>query len=808
MRFQRLVARFFLWILGLLLRLLPGPFRRDYGQEMLLVFRDLLKETEKRGWFKTAAVALWSLSDVAHTALRERWQTFLNRYNLRVHKCTPRAQAALAFAGQEAVRLGSQQCGDAHILLGLLREGGGVAAIALQRLGIEADAVRSEIERCYRTSPESLVPAGRRPEVLASARANAVGLGHAFVGTEHVLLGMLVSPQHSLETVLENLGLSCDQVRRETLAALAKAPNAGPMNVRQRGGSMTPAIKVTVLVAMLSLLLIASWLLFQASGQPIPQNNAAPGAGAPNEQNQAGIARSPRTAEPAKYRIEEVQIPLKATRPLKGTIVVPIAAHRVPAMLLIPGYGRNDGEGLPRAGAPEEAGIQLGRYLAEHGIAVLRVPFGSGPKGNEPDLSLNELADRALRCVDYLKGRPEIDPKRIGIFGHSAGGGVAVLAASRSSDLAFLVAAASPVESVESTVFALLDGVLRAGGATEADRTAARDLQQHIFDSLAQGAKPEEVRPDLEKLFRSVYARFPKNHPAVAGKNPEGEIKNAAERQLKTLTSPWFRGLLGFDPAAALAKIRCPALILFAENDPKIDARKSREIAWAALEKTGQKGFDVQVIPGADHSFEVQIPGATSTDRQARQRFSPEFLAVLSSWLVERSGGRQPTKRHGLVAADDDYVKSIRTFLQDSFPVKNACIVIGLVNEHESIVIARGELADGTEREANGDSLFLIGSVTKTFTALLLQDMVKRGEMKLDDPVAKYLPASVKVPTHGGKEITLLDLATHTSGFPINPDNMTGKDVKEQYETYTVEKMYAFVVLPGLQWIENRQSHA
>ncbi len=184
----------------------------------------------------------------------------------------------------------------------------------------------------------------------------------------------------------------------------------------------------------------------------------------------------------------------------------------------------------------------------------------------------------------------------------------------------------------------MLDGVLRASGATEADRTAARDLQQRIFDSLAHGAKPEELRPDLERLFRSVYARFPKDHPALSGKNPEDAIKKVAERQLKTLTSPWFRGLLGFDPAAALAKIHCPVLILFAEKDPKIDPRKSREIAKAALEKTGQKGFDVQVVPGADHSFEVQIASATSTDRQARQRFSPEFLKVLSSWVVERSG--------------------------------------------------------------------------------------------------------------------------------------------------------------------------
>jgi len=77
-----------------------------------------------------------------------------------------------------------------------------------------------------------------------------------------------------------------------------------------------------------------------------------------------------------------------------------------------------------------------------------------------------------------------------------------------------------------------------------------------------------------------------------------------------------------------------------------------------------------------------------------------------------------------------------------------------------------------SDRDVNGDTVFFIGSVSKTFTTLLLQDMIERGEMKLDDPVAKYLPKSVKMPTHGGKEITLLHLATHTAGFPGNPDNM------------------------------------
>ena len=99
-------------------------------------------------------------------------------------------------------------------------------------------------------------------------------------------------------------------------------------------------------------------------------------------------------------------------------------------------------------------------------------------------------------------------------------------------------------------------------------------------------------------------------------------------------------------------------------------------------------------------------------------------------------------------------------------------IVVGIVDEHGSRVVSYGKLNNGTDEHVDGDTLFEIGSVGKTFTALLLQDMIERGAMKLDDPVAKYLPESVTMPTHAGKEITLRHLATHTSGLPGIPDNL------------------------------------
>src|SRR3954470_21552385 len=105
----------------------------------------------------------------------------------------------------------------------------------------------------------------------------------------------------------------------------------------------------------------------------------------------------------------------------------------------------------------------------------------------------------------------------------------------------------------------------------------------------------------------------------------------------------------------------------------------------------------------------------------------------------------------------------IQQFLHRNFDNKQVGMVIGVVDEHGSQVFCAGQLDNGTDQEVNGDTLFEIGSVTKTFTVLLLEDMVQRGEMKLDDPVELYLPNSVTVPSYGDKRITLLNLASQDS---------------------------------------------
>ena len=119
-------------------------------------------------------------------------------------------------------------------------------------------------------------------------------------------------------------------------------------------------------------------------------------------------------------------------------------------------------------------------------------------------------------------------------------------------------------------------------------------------------------------------------------------------------------------------------------------------------------------------------------------------------------------------------------------------IVAGMVFPDGSTrVVAYGDAGDG--RRLDERSVFEIGSITKTFTGTLLAQMAQRGEVRLSDPVASLLPPGVSVPSRNGRQITLEDLATQTSGLPRLPTNLQPKDPTNPYADYTVEQLYEFL---------------
>ena len=163
--------------------------------------------------------------------------------------------------------------------------------------------------------------------------------------------------------------------------------------------------------------------------------------------------------------------------------------------------------------------------------------------------------------------------------------------------------------------------------------------------------------------------------------------------------------------------------------------------------------------------------------------------------LLALSGGAlaMPFWRQAVAAQIED--AAVRKILEDRVDLyrKSVGIVVGWIDEKGSRIVAYGKLNRDSAGAVGADTLFEIGSLTKAFTAVLLADMVERGEVGLEDPVSKHLPKSVRVPSRDGREITLRHLATHTSALPRMPGNFAPRDPLNPYADYTVAQLYEFL---------------
>src|SRR6059058_6275999 len=163
----------------------------------------------------------------------------MNGYNF-----TERVRKVLAMAREEAARLKHEYVGTEHILLGLIREGEGVAAAVLQNLSVDLDEIQQKIEETVKkgkaaaaTGPD-LPYTSRAKKVLELAMGEARDLSHGYVGTEHLLLGLLREEKGIAAQVLSDAGVNLDAARVETLRILGtEMPQGG---AQQPAGASAP----------------------------------------------------------------------------------------------------------------------------------------------------------------------------------------------------------------------------------------------------------------------------------------------------------------------------------------------------------------------------------------------------------------------------------------------------------------------------------------------------------------------------------------------------------------------------------------
>ncbi|HZS36084.1 MAG TPA: alpha/beta fold hydrolase [Polyangia bacterium] len=309
---------------------------------------------------------------------------------------------------------------------------------------------------------------------------------------------------------------------------------------------------------------------------------------------------------------------------LAGTLTRPRDSARHGAVLLITGSG-------PQNRDEEVFGHKpfwvIADALTRRGIVVLRVDDrGVGGSTGDPRKSTtDDFAGDALAGVEFLKTRPEVDPKHIGLVGHSEGGLIAPMVAARSRDVAFVVLLAGT--GVPG------DEILLFQNGVDADRVKAnpalaekRKLTEELFAILKQD------KPDAAAQARAAMMKM-----AEVKALPADQVKGFVDAQVQTMSSPWFRRFLAIDPRDSLKKVTCPVLALNGERDQQVSAKQNLPEIAAALKAARNSDFTVEALPELNHLFQHCATGQPTEYAALEETFAPSALQKIGDWIVKHA---------------------------------------------------------------------------------------------------------------------------------------------------------------------------
>jgi len=344
------------------------------------------------------------------------------------------------------------------------------------------------------------------------------------------------------------------------------------------------------------------------------------------------ISRPQDPKKPYPYDEEEVSYRNeKDNIKLAGTLTLPRGGSSHPAVILITGSGAQDRNETIAGHRPF---LVLADHLTRNGIAVLRVDDrgvgGSGP--GSPTATSESYAGDVLAGVQFLKTRKDINPRKIGLIGHSEGGMIAPIAAARSTDVAFIVLLAGAGQRGEDLIYSQTELIQKVMGTDPEVITQANVLQKRINAIV----KSQEDGTRIGELVNEDITRF------VAGLNESQRrafvpIESTMKALMPMYQTAWFRYFIMFDPTPVLKKVTVPVLALNGENDLQVPWKENLDLIAAALKAANNKDVTIKSFPKLNHLFQTSQTGALSEYGKIEETMSPEVLSTISEWILKRT---------------------------------------------------------------------------------------------------------------------------------------------------------------------------
>jgi len=294
----------------------------------------------------------------------------------------------------------------------------------------------------------------------------------------------------------------------------------------------------------------------------------------------AKLVRPQEPVKPYPYYSEEVTFKNeKAGIKLAGTLTLPQQDGHFTAVILITGSGpQNRDEEL----MGHKPFLVISDYLTKNGIAVLRYD-DRGTAQSEGDFKTAtsmDLASDAEAAIAYLKTRKEINKKKIGLIGHSEGGIIAPMVASKTKDVGFIVLLAGTGIRGDKLLLLQQELIGRVSGASESDLQKSKEINSKVFEMVLNSTDDEKLKTDLTNFIKQKTLENPDVEKPQGVSNDE-----FVKAQVDQVTSPWMQFFIRYNPAPTLEKVKCPVLALNGEKDLQVPPKENLEAINASLKK-------------------------------------------------------------------------------------------------------------------------------------------------------------------------------------------------------------------------------
>jgi len=317
---------------------------------------------------------------------------------------------------------------------------------------------------------------------------------------------------------------------------------------------------------------------------------------------------------------------------LAATLTYPEKGGPFPAAILITGSGIQDRDETIFGHHPFAV---IADYLTRRGYAVLRVDDRTAglSTGDIKYATSADFAKDVETSFNWLRKQKYIDPKKIGLIGHSEGAAIAPMVAAENKDIAFIISLAGPANGYSTMMYQAISPLQRSHAN---EQVIAFELakEKMLLDNMKTAADSAAFMQGMDKDYRAYYTSIPDSLRPQYNFVPRPEnYLHALAPAAWSIVTPWWKFLINYQVATWYPKVHCPVLLLGGDKDFQVSNATDITVIASILKAHHNTNVETHLMPGLNHLFQHCKTCLLQEYGALEETFSPEVLSIMADWL-------------------------------------------------------------------------------------------------------------------------------------------------------------------------------